>query len=78
MGAKLVSEVTSKTSIIAGDRQRLLLFWPKLLFEKESKTSAAGANPIGIRRGIEAAVPTAVNALKETAIPVSHNKEARI
>ena len=42
---------------------------------KESKNVTAGANPIGIRRGIETAVAAAVEALKNNAIPVA-NKEA--
>ena len=54
---------------------QLQLFWPKQLSVKESKNVTAGANPIGIRRGIETAVAAAVEALKNNAIPVA-NKEA--
>ena len=75
MGAKLVSEVASKTNDIAGDGTTTATVLTQAIVREGIKNVTAGANPIGIRRGIEAAVATAVSALKETAIPVS-NKEA--
>ena len=75
MGAKLVSEVASKTNDIAGDGTTTATVLAQAIVREGIKNVTAGANPIGIRRGIEAAVATAVEALKETAIPVS-NKEA--
>ena len=75
MGAKLVSEVASKTNDIAGDGTTTATVLTQAIVREGIKNVTAGANPIGIRRGIEAAVATAVRALKETAIPVS-NKEA--
>jgi chaperonin groL len=75
MGAKLVSEVASKTNDIAGDGTTTATVLTQAIVREGIKNVTAGANPIGIRRGIEAAVTTAVSALKETAIPVS-NKEA--
>ena len=75
MGAKLVSEVASKTNDIAGDGTTTATVLTQAIVREGIKNVTAGANPIGIRRGIEAAVVTAVSALKETAIPVS-NKEA--
>ena len=75
MGAKLVSEVASKTHDIAGDGTTTATVLTQAIVREGIKNVTAGANPIGIRRGIEAAVATAVEALKETAIPVS-NKEA--
>ena len=75
MGAKLVSEVASKTNDIAGDGTTTATVLTQAIVREGIKNVTAGANPIGIRRGIEAAVATAVEALKETAIPVS-NKEA--
>ena len=75
MGAKLVSEVASKTNDIAGDGTTTATVITQAIVREGIKNVTAGANPIGIRRGIEAAVATAVEALKETAIPVS-NKEA--
>jgi len=75
MGAKLVSEVASKTNDIAGDGTTTATVLTQAIVREGIKNVTAGANPIGIRRGIEAAVATAISALKETAIPVS-NKEA--
>ncbi|WP_313962727.1 chaperonin GroEL [uncultured Streptococcus sp.] len=75
MGAKLVSEVASKTNDIAGDGTTTATVLTQAIVREGIKNVTAGANPIGIRRGIEAAVATAVEVLKETAIPVS-NKEA--
>ncbi|WP_048766105.1 chaperonin GroEL [Streptococcus cristatus] len=75
MGAKLVSEVASKTNDIAGDGTTTATVLTQAIVREGIKNVTAGANPIGIRRGIEAAVATAVSTLKETAIPVS-NKEA--
>ena len=75
MGTKLVSEVASKTNDIAGDGTTTATVLTQAIVREGIKNVTAGANPIGIRRGIEAAVATAVSALKETAIPVS-NKEA--
>ena len=75
MGAKLVSEVASKTNDIAGDGTTTATVLTQAIVREGIKNVTAGANPIGIRRGIEAAVATAVSVLKETAIPVS-NKEA--
>ena len=75
MGAKLVSEVASKTNDIAGDGTTTATVLTQAIVREGIKNVTAGANPIGIRRGIEAAVATAVEALKNHAIPVA-NKEA--
>ena len=75
MGAKLVSEVASKTNDIAGDGTTTATVLTQAIVREGIKNVTAGANPIGIRRGIEAAVATAVEALKNNAIPVS-SKEA--
>ena len=75
MGAKLVSEVASKTSDIAGDGTTTATVLTQAIVREGIKNVTAGANPIGIRRGIEAAVAAAVEALKNNAIPVA-NKEA--
>ena len=75
MGAKLVSEVASKTNDIAGDGTTTATVLTQAIVRERIKNVTAGANPIGIRRGIEAAVATAVEALKNNAIPVA-NKEA--
>lgn len=75
MGAKLVSEVASKTNDIAGDGTTTATVLTQAIVREGIKNVTAGANPIGIRRGIETAVATAVEALKNNAIPVS-SKEA--
>ena len=75
MGAKLVSEVASKTNDIAGDGTTTATVLTQAIVREGIKNVTAGANPIGIRRGIEAAVSSAVEALKNNAIPVA-NKEA--
>ncbi|HHT7795620.1 TPA: chaperonin GroEL [Streptococcus suis] len=75
MGAKLVSEVASKTNDIAGDGTTTATVLTQTIVREGLKNVTAGANPIGIRRGIEAAVATAVEALKAQASPVSNKAE---
>ena len=75
MGAKLVSEVASKTNDIAGDGTTTATVLTQAIVREGLKNVTAGANPIGIRRGIEEAVATAVEELKAIAQPVA-NKEA--
>ena len=75
MGAKLVSEVASKTNDIAGDGTTTATVLTQAIVREGLKNVTAGANPIGIRRGIEKAVATAVEELKAIAQPVA-NKEA--
>ncbi len=75
MGAKLVSEVASKTNDIAGDGTTTATVLTQAIVREGLKNVTAGANPIGIRRGIETAVATAVEKLKAIAQPVA-NKEA--
>lgn len=75
MGAKLVSEVASKTNDIAGDGTTTATVLTQAIVREGLKNVTAGANPIGIRRGIESAVAVAVDELKAIAQPVA-NKEA--
>ena len=75
MGAKLVSEVASKTNDIAGDGTTTATVLTQAIVREGLKNVTAGANPIGIRRGIEKAVATAVEELKAIAQPVA-TKEA--
>lgn len=72
MGAKLVSEVASKTNDIAGDGTTTATVLTQAIVREGIKNVTAGANPIGIRRGIETAVAAAVEALKNNAIPVAN------
>ncbi|WP_057491247.1 chaperonin GroEL [Streptococcus orisasini] len=71
MGAKLVSEVASKTNDIAGDGTTTATVLTQAIVREGLKNVTAGANPIGIRRGIETAVATAVEGLQAIAQPVS-------
>ena len=64
MGAKLVSEVASKTNDIAGDGTTTATVLTQAIVREGLKNVTAGANPIGIRRGIESAVAVAVDELK--------------
>lgn len=63
MGAKLVSEVASKTNDIAGDGTTTATLLTQAIVREGLKNVTAGANPLGIRRGIELATKTAVEEL---------------
>ncbi len=63
MGAKLVSEVASKTNDVAGDGTTTATVLTQAIVNEGMKNVTAGANPVGIRRGIEKATKTAVDAL---------------
>ncbi|TLG73905.1 chaperonin GroEL [Culicoidibacter larvae] len=64
MGAKLVAEVASKTNDIAGDGTTTATVLAQAMIHEGIKNVAAGANPIGIRRGMEMAVSKAVEELQ--------------
>ncbi|KRN59550.1 chaperonin GroEL [Limosilactobacillus secaliphilus] len=63
MGAKLVSEVASKTNDIAGDGTTTATVLTQAIVNEGMKNVTAGANPVGIRRGIEKATKAAVEGL---------------
>ncbi len=65
MGAQLVSEVASKTNDVAGDGTTTATVLAQAMIREGLKNVTAGANPVGIRRGIEEAVKTAVENLQE-------------
>lgn len=65
MGAKLVAEVASKTNDIAGDGTTTATVLAQSMIREGLKNVTAGANPVGIRKGIEKAVVAAVTGLKE-------------
>ncbi|OFI48164.1 chaperonin GroL [Floricoccus tropicus] len=75
MGAKLVSEVASKTNDIAGDGTTTATVLTQAIVREGLKNVTAGANPIGIRRGIEKATAKAVETIKEIAKPVNGKEE---
>jgi chaperonin GroEL len=58
MGAQMVREVASKTSDVAGDGTTTATVLAQAIFREGAKTVAAGANPMGVKRGIESAVRT--------------------
>ena len=71
MGAKLVNEVASKTSDIAGDGTTTATVLARAIFREGLRNITAGANPTAVRRGIEKAVDAAVAHLRTMAKPVS-------
>ncbi|GAY72660.1 chaperonin GroEL [Lentilactobacillus kosonis] len=73
MGAKLVSEVASKTNDIAGDGTTTATVLTQAIVNEGMKNVTAGANPVGIRRGIEKATKVAVEALHD----MSHDVETK-
>ena len=75
MGAKLVSEVASKTNDIAGDGTTTATVLTQAIVREGLKNVTAGANPLGIRRGIELATKAAVEELHNISAIVD-SKEA--
>ncbi|CDQ41464.1 MULTISPECIES: chaperonin GroEL [Virgibacillus] len=70
MGAQLVSEVASKTNDVAGDGTTTATVLAQSMIREGLKNVASGANPVGVRRGIEKAVEVAVNELKSISNPI--------
>ncbi len=70
MGAQMVREVASKTSDVAGDGTTTATVLAQAIFREGVKNVAAGANPMGLKRGIEQAVEAAVAELKKLSKPV--------
>jgi chaperonin GroEL len=75
MGAKLVNEVATKTSDIAGDGTTTATVLARAIFKEGTRNIAAGSNPMAVRRGIEKAVEAAVEHLKEMGRPVQNPQE---
>lgn len=71
MGAKLVAEAASKTNDIAGDGTTTATVLTQAIVQEGMKNVVAGANPVGIRRGIEKATAAAVAALHKNSHEVS-------
>jgi chaperonin GroEL len=75
MGAKLVNEVASKTSDIAGDGTTTATVLARGIFKEGIRSTSSGANPMAVRRGIEQAVEAAIDHLRTMAKPVSSKSE---
>lgn len=75
MGAKLVAEVASKTNDIAGDGTTTATVLTQAIINEGLKNVTAGANPVGVRRGIELATDAAVKSLHDMSKTVSTKEE---
>lgn len=70
MGAKLVAEVASKTNDVAGDGTTTATVLAQAMIREGLKNVTAGANPMGIRKGMDKAITTAIEELKAISKPV--------
>ncbi|MBL78282.1 MAG: chaperonin GroEL [Acidimicrobiaceae bacterium] len=75
MGAQLVKEVATKTNDIAGDGTTTATVLAQALVREGLRNVAAGANPVGLKRGIEQAVHAAVEAIADQAVRVDDSKD---
>jgi chaperonin GroEL len=75
MGAQMLKEVASKTSDIAGDGTTTATVLAQAIFHGGLKNVAAGANPMGLKRGIEQAVDTVIEELKQMSKATKDKKE---
>jgi chaperonin GroEL len=78
LGARMVREVASKTSDIAGDGTTTATVLAQAIIREGSKNVAAGANPMALKRGIDKAVEAVVEELKKLSRPVSGNMVAQV
>jgi chaperonin GroEL len=75
MGAKLVNEVASKTSDVAGDGTTTATVLARAIYDEGLRSVSLGSNPMVVRRGIEKAVEAAVAYLQKAAKPVESKAE---
>ncbi|HEY9556204.1 MAG TPA: chaperonin GroEL [Acidimicrobiales bacterium] len=75
MGAQLVKEVATKTNDIAGDGTTTATVLAQALVREGLRNVAAGASPLGLKRGIEKAVAAAVDAIKAQAKEIDDKSE---
>ena len=78
MGAQMVREVASKTSDVAGDGTTTATVLAQAMIREGAKNVAAGANPMGVKRGIDRAVEKTVASLRTLSQPVSGNMVAQV
>ena len=75
MGAQMVKEVASKTSDVAGDGTTTATILAQSIYREGLKNVAAGHNPMALKRGIEKAVDTVVNAIQGLSKEVAEKTE---
>ncbi len=75
MGAQMLKEVASKTSDVAGDGTTTATVLAQAIFREGLKNVTAGANPMGLKRGIEQAVEKVVSELKNMTKSTKDKKE---
>ena len=75
MGAQMLKEVASKTSDIAGDGTTTATVLAQAIFREGLRNVTAGANPMGLKRGIEAAVEAVTDELKKLSKSTKDKKE---
>ena len=75
MGAQLVKEVATKTNDVAGDGTTTATVLAQAMVSHGMRNVAAGANPLGLKKGIEAAVAAAVESLAALAKPVDDKND---
>src|SRR5262249_36461376 len=75
MGARMVREVASKTSDVAGDGTTTATVLAEAIFNEGLRSVVAGANPMLMKRGIERAVEDVVKKLESMSIPVKGKKD---
>ena len=75
IGAQLVRQVSAKTSDIAGDGTTSATVLAEAIFEEGLRNVAAGANPVELKRGMEAAVDAVVDFLKKKSVKVKSTTE---
>src|SRR3989440_295152 len=75
MGAQMIKEVAAKTSDVAGDGTTTATVLAQAIFREGLKNVTAGANPMGLKRGIEQAVDTVVEELKHMSKATKDKKE---
>src|SRR5439155_19912455 len=78
IGARMVREVASKTSDIAGDGTTTATVLGQAIFREGIKNVAAGANPMSLKRGIERAVKVAIEEVKKLSKSVSGEMIAQV
>jgi chaperonin GroEL len=75
MGAKLVTEVASKTNDVAGDGTTTAILLTEAIFTEGLRLVTSGCNPVALQRGIEKAVDAAVASLKEQTKPIKGRED---